>query len=93
MTPSTLLTAAVAGILVGLAGHVLMAARRRFRWWFPPTIGVLAALAGTAAVHLTAEDTGDIVHRVAAQLLFAGIGVMVMAARGAPASRHDAPGR
>lgn len=93
MTPFAVLTAVAAGIVAGLTSHALTAAHRRFPCWFPPVIGVSAAIAGTVGAGAAGADLGNVGHMLAAQLFFAGIGMMALAARGANPRRRDAAGR
>ncbi|MCM4083813.1 GlsB/YeaQ/YmgE family stress response membrane protein [Paractinoplanes hotanensis] len=81
-----LISAVVAGTVVGLAGR-LVPRWRNVPVWLPMVIGVVAALAGSLAVRAVGAEPSGGGSSVAMQLFFAAVGVVTM---GAMAARRAA---
>ena len=77
-----LISAALVGVTVGLAGHACIRTWRSVPRVLPVVIGATAAVSGTIAAWFADHGTGSLTPTgLARQALFAGIAIAVVAAK------------
>lgn len=80
MTASSLISAVTAGVVIGLAGWMLIRRARVAPPWLPVASSVGAALLATILARLTNTDQSNLTAPVAfLQILFAAAGVAAVA--------------
>jgi uncharacterized membrane protein (UPF0136 family) len=81
MTAFSLIIAVTVGLVIGVAGRLVACRGRSAPWWLPVSAAVAAAVLATVAVRMANTDhTAPTLLEVALQLLFAVVGVAVVAA-------------
>jgi hypothetical protein len=80
MTADSLITAVAIGIVVGVAGRVVVCRGRAIPWWLPAAAGVAAAVLVTVIAWMADSDrSGPTALEVLSQVLSAAAGVAVVA--------------
>ncbi|WP_127506240.1 GlsB/YeaQ/YmgE family stress response membrane protein [Actinoplanes solisilvae] len=81
MTLSSLVTALAVGVVLGLAGRSLVPAGRVVPFWVPVAVSVGAAVLATVVARLAGVDTAGVTAvEVVLQVIFASVGVALVAA-------------
>lgn len=97
MTGTSLATAVVVGLVVGLLVRWLVPACRSVPFWLPPAVGVGAAVLGTVTARLGGVDTSQVsLVELVLQVTLAGLGVGAVALtadRQPPTSRYGKTGK
>ncbi|MEU4427641.1 GlsB/YeaQ/YmgE family stress response membrane protein [Actinoplanes sp. NPDC024001] len=80
MTAHSLITAVILGLVIGVAGRMLLRRSRSVPVWLPIAAGVAAAVLATVIARMAnTERSGPTVVEIALQVLFALAGVTVVA--------------
>ncbi|XVU22997.1 GlsB/YeaQ/YmgE family stress response membrane protein [Actinoplanes sp. CA-054009] len=85
MTVSSLVTALIVGSVLGLCGRWAVPAGRDMPFWVPVAVAVGTALLATVIARFSGVDTAGVTAlEVILQVVFAAVGVAVVAATAGP---------